>query len=258
MNPGRSSAWLERPLWEREVAGSNPVAPTRPQNLRTRPSFNYRRTQQREDHGRKAEPHPREAHHLGDAGGAEAQHHPRLRAHRRAGQHPRLPQGQGSAAHHRPARRQGRRARARGQRGPRRVLPRRPSTRTTCVRSVAPRPTSPSGRTRRTSPATCCSPSRSTCAPRSTLPDYNDLKITVDAAEVTDDDVDEELDTPAQPLRHARHRRPPRQDRRLRPDRPRRHHRRRRGRHGQQHLLRDRLRRAHRGHRRGTRLADRR
>ena len=26
---GRSSAWLERPLWEREVAGSNPVAPTR-------------------------------------------------------------------------------------------------------------------------------------------------------------------------------------------------------------------------------------
>ena len=32
---------------------------------------------------------------------------------------------------------------------------------------VAPRPTSPSGRARRTSPATCSSPSRSTCAPTS-------------------------------------------------------------------------------------------
>src|SRR5688500_16409577 len=27
LSPGRSSAWLERQLWELEVAGSNPVAP---------------------------------------------------------------------------------------------------------------------------------------------------------------------------------------------------------------------------------------
>lgn len=26
--PGRSSAWLERMVWDHEVAGSNPVAPT--------------------------------------------------------------------------------------------------------------------------------------------------------------------------------------------------------------------------------------
>jgi hypothetical protein len=28
MAPGCSSAWLERLLWEQEVAGSNPVTPT--------------------------------------------------------------------------------------------------------------------------------------------------------------------------------------------------------------------------------------
>jgi hypothetical protein len=40
VNPGRSSAWLERPLWEREVAGSNPVAPTKAQPLQKPPGGN--------------------------------------------------------------------------------------------------------------------------------------------------------------------------------------------------------------------------
>ena len=127
-------------------------------------------------HGREAEPHPRQAHHLGDAGGAEAEHRPRLRAHRRAGEHPRLPQGQGAAAHHRPARRQRRRARARRQRGPRRLLP--PGRRGERRRAARP----PRGRHHRVAeregllgrPA--ARPSRWTCAPRSSCPTYDDAE----------------------------------------------------------------------------------
>ena len=37
--PERSSAWLERLLWEQEVAGSNPVVPTNPKKARHRRAF---------------------------------------------------------------------------------------------------------------------------------------------------------------------------------------------------------------------------
>ena len=109
-------------------------------------------------------------------------------------QHPRLPQGQGAGADHRPARR------------PRSPFSSTPSARvstrstatpsrpTSCAFSAARRPRSPSGRARRTSPATCRSRSRSTCAPSSTFPSSTGSTVTVDAVEVDEAAIDAELD----------------------------------------------------------------
>ena len=47
------------------------------------------------------------------------------------------------------------------------------------------------------------SPPRSTSVPEFELPEYDGLEVTVDAAEVTDEDVDKQLDALREPLRHA-------------------------------------------------------
>ena len=137
-----------------------------------------------------------EAHHHGHARGAEAEHRPRVRAHRAGGADPRLPQGQGSAApiiDQRVGKR--RRARARRQRGPRHVLP--PGRRG--ERAARPRP--PERRRRRVAeregllgrPARRAS--RSTCAPSSSCPTYEGIDASRSTpSRSTTPTIDEELD----------------------------------------------------------------
>ena len=180
--------------------------------------------------------------------------------HRRGHQHPRLPQGQGSAA---PS------STSASARPPCSSTPStrastastaRPSPSTSCARWAARRPTSSSGRATRTSPATCSLAIEVDVRPEIDAPRPTTAStVTVDAVEVADDEVDEELDNlrsrfgtlitvdrPAKTGDFVEHR-------------PGRHDRRRRGRHapsgisyevGSGEL--------HRGHRRGARLAHRR
>ena len=117
--------------------------------------------------------------------------------------------------------------------------------------SASPRSRSP--RSRRRGPRR--SPPRSTSGPRSTLPDLEALKITVDPIEVDRRGRRRRAAESARPLRHAHRCRARGRERRLRLHRPV-GHRRRRGRtrgHDRGAVARGRLRSADRGSRRGRR-----
>ena len=158
----------------------------------------------REERPRDPEPHPGPVDRRGPVRGAQAEPGHGVQEDRRPGQHPRLPQGQGATAGHRPALR------------PRRWCSRRRSTRR-CPSSTA-RPS------RRTTSRCSGRPevdvtkfedgeqltftAEVDVRPDFELPDYRGLDVTVDDAETSDDDLDEQIAVAARALRDAEGRRP--------------------------------------------------
>ena len=142
-----------------------------------------------EERRRDPEPHPGQAHRRGALRGAQAEPRRGVQEDRPADQRPRLPQGQGARPAHRPAGRPGRRPRRGHQRGAAPAL--RPGAAGERARSRwrSPRSTSPSSRT--TTPSS--SPPRSTSGPRSRCRRFDGLEVTVDDIAVTDEDVEEQV-----------------------------------------------------------------
>ena len=125
---------------------------------------------------------------------------------------PGLPQGQGPADGHRPAGRPRRRARRGDQRGAAASCTSRRCRPTSSSRWRSPRSTSPSSRTTRPS----SSPPRSTSVPRSSCPTTPASRSTVDDVAVTDQDVEEQVQSAARALRQPHRGRARRRRRRLR------------------------------------------
>ena len=142
-----------------------------------------------EERRRDLEPDPGQADRRGALRGAQAEPRRGVQEDRPADQRPRLPPRQGAAGGHRPPGRPRRRPRRGHQRRrPRRSTWRR-SRRTTSSRWRSPRSRSPSSRTTRR----WSSPPRSTSSPSSTLPAYDGLEAEVEDVEVTDADVEEQV-----------------------------------------------------------------